>query len=107
MRQDSLLSPLIFNVFAEKMVRGAWEELEAGLKVGGMMFKSVRFADDQALISQSARRLQALVEAPEDRCEEYGMRINHKKTKVMWFCKASRARNERLKIKVGGGNLSS
>ena len=35
----------------------------------------------------------------------YGMRINHKKTKVMRFCKASRARNVRLKIKVGGEKL--
>ena len=87
------------------MVREACDELEAGVKVGGMMFKSVRFADDQALISQSARGLQALVDALDERCEEYGMRINYKKTKLMRFCKASRTRNVRLKIKVGDEKL--
>ena len=69
------------------------------------MFNSVSFADDQALISQSAKGLQALVDALDERCEEYGMRINYKKTKVMWFCKASQARNVRLKIKGGGEKL--
>ena len=73
MRQGCPLSPLLFNVYAEEMVREAWDELEAGVKVGGMMFKSVRFADDQALISQSARGLQALVDALDERCEVYGI----------------------------------
>ena len=45
------------------------------------------------------------MDALDKRCEEYGMRINHKKTKVMRFCKASRARNVRLKVKVGGEKL--
>ena len=104
-RQGCPLSPLLFNVYAEEMVREAWEELDVGVKVGGLMLKSVRFADDQALISQSAKGLQTLVDALGKQCEEYGMKINHKKTKVMRFRKASRARNLKLNIRVDGQNL--
>ena len=101
-RQGCPLSPVLFNIYAEEMVRQAWEELEVGIKVGGQLIKSVRFADDQALVSGSSKGLQALVDALEIQCGKFGMKINHKKTKVMRF---SRKKKSRLVINVGGHKL--
>ena len=51
-RQGCLLSPSLFNVFAEAMVRDALTSVE-GMKVGGRCIQAVRFAGDQAMVASS------------------------------------------------------
>jgi len=67
----------------EKTVDG--EEL--GIKVGGECLHSVRFAYDKAMLSSTAKGLQTLMTKLNDVSEEYGMKINVKKTKMMAISK--------------------
>ena len=48
-RQGCLLSPLLFNIYAEAMMKEAMEEVEEGVRMGGHRIQAVRFADDQAM----------------------------------------------------------
>jgi len=57
---------------------------QARLKTGRLV-QAIRFADDQEMTASSEEGLQRMVEALERISEEYGMRINLKKTKVMMF----------------------
>ena len=50
-----------------------------GVNIGGRRIKCTRFADDMALLAEDERILLEL----NDRCEDYGMKINISKTKVM------------------------
>ena len=57
-KQGCPLSPSLFNIYAEEMVNEAWEEISKGVRVGGEMVKSVRYADDKAIVCDSERGLQ-------------------------------------------------
>ena len=82
-RQGCPLSPLLFNIYIEELVREAMQETDAGVKVGGENVKAVRFADDQAMVASSEEELQQLMNILHGKSKEYSMRINLKKTKVM------------------------
>jgi len=58
-----------------------------GVATGGRLVQAIRFADDQAMTASSEEGLQRIMEALERISEEYEMRINLKKTKVMMFTK--------------------
>src|SRR6218665_661862 len=45
------LSPILFNLYIEELVREALHDLEEGVKVGGKLIKALRFADDQAMVA--------------------------------------------------------
>ena len=47
------------------------------------MIKSIRFADDQAMLSNSEAGLQQIMNALNEARERYGMKIDVKKTKKM------------------------
>ena len=49
-RQGCLMSPILFNIYAEAMIREVLDDVAEGVKVGGKLIKAVRFANDQAMI---------------------------------------------------------
>ena len=57
-RQGCLLSPQLFNIYAEAMMKEALSELDNSVKVGGRLIKSVRFADDKAIVCSIEEGLQ-------------------------------------------------
>jgi len=57
------------------------------VKVGGNLVNAVRFVDDQAMTANRKTGLQRTMDALNTTTEEYGMRINIKKTKVMRISK--------------------
>jgi hypothetical protein len=98
-RQGCLLSPLLFNIYAEAMMKEAMEELDEGVKIGGHLFQAIRFADDQAMTASTAEGLQTIMTKLNEVVERFKMRINKNKTKVMII---SRREPEQLQIEIGG-----
>ena len=70
-----------------------------GVKVGGQIVQAVRFADDQAMVANSNAGLQRVMDKLNETSEEYGMKINLKKTKVM---RISRKEGNKITIKIDG-----
>ena len=53
-RQGCILSPCLFNFYAEYITRNAGlEEAQAGIKIAGRSINNLRYADDTTLMSES------------------------------------------------------
>ena len=53
-RQGSILSPCLFNLYAEYIMRNAGlDEAQAGIKIAGGNINNLRYADDTTLMSES------------------------------------------------------
>jgi len=61
-RQGCKLSPLLYNLYDEAMMKEALYEVECGIQVGGHMIKTVRFADDKAGVASYEKVLQELMD---------------------------------------------
>ena len=58
--QGCILSPCLFNLHAEYMMRNAGlEEAQAGIKIAGRNIKNLRYADDTTLMTKSEEELRA------------------------------------------------
>ena len=77
-RQVSVLSPILFNIYTELIFRQC-EHLK-GINVGGVNVKNFRYADDTVLLAESAEQLQDIVDAVNRVGKEWGMKMNAKKT---------------------------
>jgi len=49
-RQGCPLSPLLFNLYIQYVINKALEDIQEGVKVGGVLIPAIRFADDQAMV---------------------------------------------------------
>src|SRR6476661_2380072 len=101
-RQSCCLSPLLFTIDAEAMMGDAMEGVEEGIKIGGKLLKDVRFADDQGIVANSESGLQKIMDCLNATAEEYGMKINIKKTKVM---KVSKKVGDEISILINGKKI--
>ena len=58
--QGCILSPCLFNLYAEYIVRNAGlEEAQAGIKIVGRNINNLRYADDTTLIAESEEELKS------------------------------------------------
>jgi len=85
-RQGCLLSPYLFNIMAELLMRVALDGYEGGFRVGGRLINNLRYADDIVLVASSEAEFQELVTGLYGAASDMGMRINVKKTQVMKVC---------------------
>ena len=59
--QGCILSPCLFNLYAEYIMRNAGlEETQAEIKIDGRNFNNLRYADDTNLITESEEELKRL-----------------------------------------------
>ena len=60
-RQGCTLSPCLFNLHAEYIMRNAGlEEAQAGIKIAGRNINNLRYADDTTLMAESEEELKSL-----------------------------------------------
>ena len=61
-RQGSLLSPCLFNLYAEYIMRNAGlDEAQASIKIGRRNINNLRYADDTTLMAESEEELKSLL----------------------------------------------
>ena len=83
MLDGCILSPHLFNIYSETIMRNVLEDFEGSITVGGRPITNLRYADDTVLIAGSMTELQELVERVRTHSEAAGLFLNAKKTKVM------------------------
>ena len=83
--QGCILSPCLFNFYAEYIVRNAGlEEAQTGIKSAGKNINNLRYADDSTLMAESEERNSLLIKVKEE-SEKVGLKLNIQKTKIMAF----------------------
>lgn len=82
-RQGCVISPILFNIYGEYIMRKALEGWEGGVTVGGMRVSNLRYADDTTLITATEAEMVELIQRLEIVSQEMGLKINQAKTKLM------------------------
>ena len=83
-RQGCILSPYLFNLYAEYIKRNAGlEEAQAGIKIARRNMNNLRYADDTTLMTESEEELKILLMKVKEESEKVGLKLNIQKTKIM------------------------
>ena len=82
------LSPCLFNLYAEYIMRNAGlEEAQAGIRIAGRNINRLRYADDTTLMAESEEKLKSLLMKVKEESEKAGLKLkNIQKTKIMASC---------------------
>ena len=84
LHQGYILSPCLFNLYAEYTMRNAWlEEAQAGFKIAGRNINNLRYADDTTLMAKSKLELESLLMKVKEESEKVGLKLSIQKTKIM------------------------
>ena len=83
-RQGCTLSPCLFNLYAEYIMRNTGlEEAQAGIKISRRNINNLRYADDTTLMAESEEELKSLLIKVKEESEKVGLKLNIQKTKIM------------------------
>ena len=78
-----LLSPCLFNLHAEYIMRNAGlEETQAEIKIAGRNINNLKYADDTTLMAEN-EELKSLLLKRKEESEKFGLKFNISKTKIM------------------------
>ena len=84
--QGCILSPCLFNLYAEYIMRNArLEEAQAGIKIAGRNINNLRYADDTTLMAEREEELKSPLMKVKEESEKVGLKLNIQKTKIMAF----------------------
>ena len=76
-QQGCLLSPCLFNLYAEHIMRSAGlDELQAGIKIAGRGIINLRYVDDTTLKAKSEEQLKNLLMRVKEENERASLRLN-------------------------------
>ena len=82
--QGCILSPCLFNLYAEYIMRNAGlEEVQAGIEIARRNINNLRYADDTTLMAESEEELKSLLMKVKEESEKVGLKLNIQKTKIM------------------------
>ena len=83
-RQGCVLSPCLFNLYAEYIMRNAGlDEAQAGIKIARRNINNLRYADGTTLMAESEEELKSLLMKVKEESEKSGLKLNIQKTKIM------------------------
>ena len=81
--QGCILSPCLFNLYAEYIMRNAGlNEEQAGIKIAGRNINNLKYADDTTFMAES-EELKSLLMKVKEESEKVGLKVNIQKTKIM------------------------
>ena len=79
-----MLSPCLFNLYAEYTMRNAGlDEAQAGIKIARRNINNLRYADDTTLMVESEEELKRPLMKVKVESEKVGLKLNIQKTKIM------------------------
>ena len=82
--QDCILSPCLFNLHVEYIMRNAGlEETQAGIKIARRNINNLRYADDTTLMAESEEEIKSLLMKVKEESEKVGLKLNIQKSKIM------------------------
>ena len=83
-RQGCILSPCLFNLYAEYIMRNAGlEEAQAGINIARRNINNLRYGDDTTVMAESEEELKSLLRKVKEESEKVGLKLNSQKTKIM------------------------
>ena len=83
-RQGCILSPCLFNLHAEDIIRNArLDEAQAGIKIANRNNNNLRYADDTTFMAESEEELKSLLMKVKEESEKVGLKLNIQKTKTI------------------------
>ena len=79
-----MLSPCLFNLYAEYIMRNAGlDEAQTGIKIAMRNISNLRYADDTTLMAESKEELKSLLMKVKEESEKVGLKLNIQKTKIV------------------------
>lgn len=87
-KQGCFLSPILFNLYSEKIMQATIPEETARITVNSKLINNIRFVDDTLVIAQSSAHLQRMQDKIVNNSERGGLTLNIKKTKLIIICRA-------------------
>ena len=82
--QGYILSPCLFNSYAESIMRNAGlEEPQAGIKIARRNINNLRYADNTTLMAENEEDLNSFLMKVKEESEKVGLKLNIQKTKIM------------------------
>ena len=82
--QGCILSPCLFNLYAEYIMRNAGlEEAQGGIKIARRNINNLRHADDTTLMAEREEELKSLLMKVKEESEKVGLKLNIQETKIM------------------------
>ena len=83
-RQGCILSPCLFNLYAEHIMRNAGlDEAKTGIKISRRNINNLRYADDITLMAESEEERKSLLMKVKEESKKAGLKLNIQKTKIM------------------------
>ena len=80
-RQGCILSPCLFNLYADYITRNAGlEEAQAGIKIAWRNINHLRYADDTTLMAESEEEIKSLLMKVKEESEKVGLKLSVQKT---------------------------
>ena len=78
--QGCILSPCLFNFYAEYIMRNAGlKEAQAGIKIAERNINNLRYANDTTLMAESEEELKSLLMKVKEESEKVGLKLNIQK----------------------------
>ena len=78
--QGCILSPCLFNLHAEYIMRNpGLEEAQGGIKIAGRNINNLRYADDTTLMAECKEELKSLLMKVKEESEKVGLNLTFRK----------------------------
>ena len=83
-RQGCILSPCLFNFYAEYIMRNAGlEEAQPGINIAGRNINNLKYADDTNHMAENEEELKSFLMRVKEENEKACLKLNIQKTKII------------------------